>query len=279
MAGISKKNQGFTLIEMAIVLVIIGIIISAVSIGQNLQRSAEIQKMKQKFIDQWAIAYNQYYNRTGVVVGDSQQEPRYMVAGADHEFAVASGGGSDGPGVPNAANSGISLLEPLPKICQGQGYDNFDSEGYGLSTQNLHELMDRAGVRMPPARTEGREDRYVYLDSNGNPQEVQVCFQWNPASSIHGSGNVMVIRGLTPEIAREFDRMVDGKADATEGVFRQYNETLSADGNITSGQAGEEWLGNNTFSMADAPVTADTDGENLDEDQILLVTAIYKMDQ
>ena len=145
MAGISKKNQGFTLIEMAIVLVIIGIIISAVSIGQNLQRSAEIQKMKQKFIDQWAIAYNEYYNRTGVVVGDSQQEQRYMVAGADHDYDSAVDNG--GPGVPNAAGSGIRLLPTLPKICQGQGYANFDGESYELSTQSLHELMDRAGIR------------------------------------------------------------------------------------------------------------------------------------
>lgn len=279
MIKINKKNQGFTLIEMAIVLVIIGIIISAVSIGQNLQRSAEIQKMKQKFIDQWAIAYNQYYTRTGVVLGDSQQEPRYMVAGADHNYALANAGGSGGPGVPGVANSDITLDAPLPKICQGQGYANTADESYGLSEQSLHELMDRAGVRMPPARSEGREDRYLYLDSNGNPQEVQVCFQWNPAGSIHGSGNVMLIRGLTPEIAREFDRMIDGKADALEGVFRQYNESLTSAVTTTSGQAGIEWLGNNTFSTGDAPIIVDTDGDNLDEDQVLLVTAIYKMDQ
>lgn len=276
MAGINKKNQGFTLIEMAIVLVIIGLIISAISIGQNLQRSAEVQKMKQKFIDQWVTAYNQYYNRTGVVLGDSQQEPRFMVAGADHDFTVGSGG----PGVPNADNSGISLTATLPKICQGQGYANFTGESYNLSPQNLHELMDRAGIRMPPARSEGREDRYLYLDSNGNPQEVQICFQWNPAGSIHGSGNVMVIRGLTPEIAREFDRMIDGKADALEGVFRQYNELLTSAVTTTSGEAGIEWLGNNTYSTADAPVSpTDADGDNLDEDEILLVTAVYKMDQ
>ena len=72
---------------------------------------------------------------------------------------------------------------------------------------------------MPPGRGEGKEDRYVYTDSNGNPAELQVCFQWNPASQVQGAGNVMVIRGLTPDLARYLDQLVDGKPDAQEGRF------------------------------------------------------------
>ena len=154
--------------------------------------------------------------------------------------------------------------------------------------------MDRHGIRMPAARAEGREDRYVYLDSNGNPQEMQVCFQWNPRSAIHGSGNVMIVRGLTPDLARELDRMIDGKADAIEGVFRQYNEDKHSgsaasgdnsasgadDNEITTGVAGIEWLGNNTYGNTDEAVSdRDAEGNNLDEDQVMLVTAVYKMDQ
>lgn len=268
-------QNGFTLVEMAIVLVIIGLIIGAVSISQNLQRSAETQKIKQKFIDQWVIAYNQYYTRNGVVVGDSQQEPRYMVAGADYEFD-----NTGGPGVPQADNSSIST-QNLTKICEGQGYSNgqIEDSSYALSEQSLHELMDRSGIRMPPSRAEGREDRYAYLDSNGNPQEIQICFQWNPAGAVHGAGNVMVVRGLTPDLARELDQLIDGKADAIEGMFRQYNESIQSESaNITSGQAGIEWLGNNTYAQGQQANT-DENGDNLDEDQVMLVTAIYKMDQ
>ena len=49
-------EQGFTLFELTFVLVIIGLIASAVSIGTNLQRSAEYLKIKQKFVGQWAEA-------------------------------------------------------------------------------------------------------------------------------------------------------------------------------------------------------------------------------
>jgi len=270
-----RQQSGFTLIEMAIVLVIIGLIISAVSISQNLQRSAETQKIKQKFLDQWVMAYNQYYSRTGVVVGDSQPEPRYMVAGADYVY-----NDNGGPGVPGADNTSISTQE-LSKICQGEGYQDGEIEesNYSLSNQQLHSLMDRHGIRMPPSRAEGREDRYSYLDSNGNPQEIQICFQWNAAGAIHGSGNTMLVRGLTPDLARELDRMIDGKADAIEGVFRQYNENAQADNTqVTSGIAGIEWLGNNTYAQGQQ-VTLGEDGNTFDEDQVMLVTAVYKMDQ
>jgi len=167
----SVKARGFTLIEMAIVLVIIGLILGAVSIGKDLQRTAEFDTIKQKFIDQWAQAYNQYYARTGVVLGDSQIAPLYMVDGLKATLNTLKGARIPA----NLANIGH-------RICAGQGYAA-NTVGAGdptLSTQDLFSLMDRQGIRMPPGRAEGVEDRYNYLDSNGNPVELQICFQWNP---------------------------------------------------------------------------------------------------
>ena len=84
----AMRQQGFTLVELAVVLAVIGLIIGAVAIGKDVQRNAEYTKIKNKFIDQWEQAYNQYYQRTGVVVGDSQTAPRIMVNGAAY---VATG--------------------------------------------------------------------------------------------------------------------------------------------------------------------------------------------
>ena len=64
------NNKGFTLIEMAIVLIIIGIIIGAVVKGKDVIRSAEQKKLYTKYINAWEMAYNTYYDRTGWILGD-----------------------------------------------------------------------------------------------------------------------------------------------------------------------------------------------------------------
>ncbi len=262
---INKKSQtGFTLVEMSVVLVVIGLILGAVSIGKDVQRNAEYTKLKQKFIDQWATAYNEHYARAGVVLGDSQTAPRFMVNGA--AFTTAT-----------SAISGINMttVTAPAAICQGAAAPRMTRSTTPLL--ELHTRMDRLGIRMPPGRAEGSEDRYLYLDSNGNPQEVQVCFQWNNPGTASGSGNVMVIGGLTPELARELDQMIDGKPDAQEGVFRQ--EQIA---NGTAGAPGVEWGANNTENYAATALPAGggtTAGANLDEDQIITVVAHYKMNQ
>ncbi|MDJ0782318.1 MAG: prepilin-type N-terminal cleavage/methylation domain-containing protein [Desulfosarcinaceae bacterium] len=64
-------DRGFTLIEMAIVLIIIGIIIGAVVKGKDIVRSAEQKKLYSEFVREWQIAFNNYYDRTGWILADS----------------------------------------------------------------------------------------------------------------------------------------------------------------------------------------------------------------
>lgn len=259
----NKRSQGgFTLVEMSVVLLVIGLIIGAVSIGKDMQRNAEYVKIKQKFVDQWVNAYNSHYVKAGVVIGDSQVAPRMMVNGA--AYTPASGG------VPASGGDMSTATEP-GEICQ------IGAAGSGLNV--LHLEMDRHGVRMPPGRAEGSEDRYVYLDSNGNPQEIKVCFKWNKPGTASGSGNVMVIYGLTPDLARALDQMVDGKPDAREGAFRQVGVSNSSDEDGATGTPGVEWASNNTYSYTGTTPTAAGTGDNRDEQQIAVVTAHYKMNQ
>lgn len=245
-----RNNSGFTLVEMAVVLAVIGLILGAVMIGKDVQRNAEYTKIKQKFIDQWAVAYNAYYQRTGVPVGDSQTEPQLMVNG---QVYIGNGNSPSGGDMSNAS---------IGELC--------DADANGL-----RDYMLRAGIEMPPGRAEGAEDRYVYLDTNGNPQEIQVCFKWNPPETLSGSGNVMVIKGLTPDLARYLDQAVDGKADALEGAFREADVTA----NNSTGTPGSEWSSNNTYDVDASDATATGDGDTLDEDQVATMIAHYKMNQ
>lgn len=270
-AGLPHRlQQGFTLVEMAIVLAVIGLIIGAIAIGKDVQRNAEYTKIKNKFIDQWEQAYNAYYQRTGVVPGDSQTAPRLMVNGANYAgvSGVLSGGDMTNATAPGAICHGAAGPN-MKRAMQGAG----GAEGT-VNAFDLRLLMNQAGVRMPPGRAEGSEDRYVYLDTNGNPQEIQVCFQWNKPGSAENSGNVMVITGLTPDLARMLDQMIDGKPDAQEGRFRQQGI-----GNGTANTAGVEWEANNTFAEGEKSPGAASAGSTLDESQVIRMVAIYKMNQ
>jgi hypothetical protein len=250
---------------MSVVLLIIGMILGAIAIGKDLQRNAEYKQIKQKFVDQWAAAYNEYYEKYGVVLGDSEVSPTYAVNGNSTPGTLAD--------FLNRTMNYVSV-DPPPRICHSDGStpsapkDTNPDSRPADSSHDLHDFFDKAGIRMPPGRAEGREDRYVYLDSNGNPQEMAVCFQWNPPETPSNSGNVMVLVGLTPDMARHLDEMIDGKPDAREGMFRQQGVS-----NDTDGVPGVPWDTVNTDDFGTM------DGSNLDENQVAVVTAHYKMNQ
>ncbi|ADN08075.1 prepilin-type N-terminal cleavage/methylation domain-containing protein [Sulfurimonas autotrophica] len=64
------KRSGFTLIELSIVLIIIGLIIGAVMKGKDLINSADQKKIYNTWVNQWQVTFNTYQDRTGGVLGD-----------------------------------------------------------------------------------------------------------------------------------------------------------------------------------------------------------------
>lgn len=67
--GIYKRTSGFTLIELSIVLVIIGLVIGGILVGQDLIKAAELRatiSQKEKFDS----AVNTFRNKFGGKPGD-----------------------------------------------------------------------------------------------------------------------------------------------------------------------------------------------------------------
>lgn len=269
-------QRGFSLIELSMVLVIIGLVVSAVSIGMNMQRSSQHQSIKQKFVDQWVSAYNEFYMRAGIVPGDSTATPTFAVnAAADPDTLAALLAVVDSD---YSAFDLDPLLDFPARLCEGSANDLYQGpSGEGVresDTTSMRDLFVALGVRMPPGRAEGQEDRYIYLDSNGNPQEIQICFQWNPPGTVSGSGNVMVLKGLTPELARMLDRMIDGQVNALAGAFREQGRESAADTDGFGNACGNEWCVDNRYRFNEP-----NDPGLRDENMVITVTAHYRMNQ
>jgi prepilin-type N-terminal cleavage/methylation domain-containing protein len=255
-----RDQRGFTLVEMSLVLIVIGLILGAVSIGKDMQRNAEYRKVQQKFVDQWVQAYNQIFDRTGVVLRDDPIHPTQVVnfLGITDTATQDELRDHTGPNGPNVTQTNI------PEIC------GVPATNTVLANNLLRVAFVEAGIELPAGRAFNQEDKYLYLDSNGNPQQVSICFQWivptgtitNPGPS---AGNTMIIRGLTPDLARMLDAAIDGRAEGTRGRFRC---VAAAGGSAFGGNIGD------SETACEWPTIADNDVAIVGT-----VTAAYRMNQ
>ena len=65
----TKSKRGFTLVELSIVIVIIGLIVAGVTAGQSLVRSAKLQSLVSK-INEYSTAYNSFYLQYNSLPGE-----------------------------------------------------------------------------------------------------------------------------------------------------------------------------------------------------------------
>ena len=180
------NNKGFTLIEMAIVLIIIGIIIGAVVKGKDLVRGAEQKKIYTKFANAWRLSYLNFYDRTGKILGDTW-DSNAPAAGQDGQADT----GACVTGDPTDAGR-----DDLLEGCTG---------AYGLS---------QVGLESATTNTD-KAWKYKYMDSCGGAHDLTIAFDWEGT----GNYNYMLIDNIPNELAIALDSMIDGEADGQNGDF------------------------------------------------------------
>jgi prepilin-type N-terminal cleavage/methylation domain-containing protein len=210
-AGARAGQRGFTLLEIALVMVVIGVLYAAVTSGAEILRSAKGQRLLHDFVFAWTEAFLRHVKEVGVVPGDNVSSPQYIIL----------------------TPSGGRLL------CNQPGNPELSNTFLGNS------------VSIPAGDVPGEEAARVYQDSRGSPHVLTACMRttgWSVPGFSVGTfqtvdRHVLVLRGLTTELAAQFDSAIDGRADARYGRFR--SAALAASGSPTgsnwpAGTAGAE---------------------------------------
>jgi prepilin-type N-terminal cleavage/methylation domain-containing protein len=113
-------KSGFTLIEMSIVLVIIGLIVGGVLVGQSLISAAAMRAQISQ-IEKYNQAANTFFGKYGYLPGDIPSGPAAQFGFAARGTIADHLGEGDGDGLLEGNWSGVSTASPANGLAQGTG--------------------------------------------------------------------------------------------------------------------------------------------------------------
>ncbi|MBW2108290.1 MAG: prepilin-type N-terminal cleavage/methylation domain-containing protein [Deltaproteobacteria bacterium] len=169
-------EKGFTLIEMAIVLIIIGIILGAVIKGKDLVRGAEQKKLYSTFLNAWDMAYANYYDRTGLILGDTDtmdnsgnRDGHCSNPSTENLNSQLRRVGLDPPSQ-GETNSTTSRLYTDSKGRQATIHVSFRYDTHQGNFMRLDAVPNELGIawdKMVDGQVDGTQGRLLYIPSTG----------------------------------------------------------------------------------------------------------------
>lgn len=107
MTRIKVKNDAFTLVELAIVIVIIGFIVAGISAGSSLIKQAQIRSVITDFFN-FQVSYNNFLGRYNSPPGDFASAASYWPAGTTGCASTANVCNGNGDGIISATSNGAN---------------------------------------------------------------------------------------------------------------------------------------------------------------------------
>ncbi len=244
-AGIEKptgsfantRDNGFSLVELSIVLVILGLLTGGILTGQNLIRNAELRKIvtfPQQFISEWHTFRDKYMAIPGDMPNATAFWGRYDTdnwcntqPGTPGPQGTCNGDGNgrvyhhSSPGSPgfNGENFFVNHHLYLSGITQDRsGKYNYSS------TTPIAPYLEIPGINASRLIWHvGSDDQYTELYPSGTPTEGSLEIGGNALQVAHLTSSIQpLVAVLPPEEAWNIDRKIDDGMPLS-GRFRAFN--------------------------------------------------------
>ncbi len=244
-----KKESGFTLVEIAIVLVVIGLLLGGILKGQQLINSARVRNLADQNSGVQA-AYYGFVDRFRNLPGDMTPASACTAVGAAVDQAAACAVPANAPG--GDANGQIDTVPEAGAVwahLSGAGFLNgtfagvtADATAYngGVATINVPGNAFQGPIML--AHMQG------YLDGNAASDVIRLSYSFG--------GNIPV------PLLRDLDQKLDN-GTAGSGVMRSAGESTDANSDGTFGAIADYTTGAADDCLnADNPATWNVDSNN-----------------
>lgn len=225
-----RSRSGFTLIELSIVLVIIGLVIGGVMVGRTLIQQAQIRSMVTR-VQQFDTAYRVFQAKYNCIPGDCSNATEFF----GMNYVVAPGGCPPSGGAGNGNGNGDGMIKAFPGYENGSWwYCETIQTHISLSMANL--LPTKIFSPCAPGNTvfiQGINDScaYFYTDDLYNAttriNTVSINFAWV------ATGGTILGGALSPVQTRLIDEKIDDGI-ANKGKFRGLDASLPSGGAIVA---------------------------------------------